>query len=145
MQDFLKLRVIAQARVVLRLAYKVTDTFPATERFVVVPQMRRAAWGIGSNIAEGCGRSSLPAYRVALDRAMGEASELRFQCIGARDLELGDRSLVEQLQVETERLMRMLAKLIVSVRGRAASHASGNNEGLTRQRNQKTRPRPRGS
>ena len=133
MQDILKLRVIAQARVVLQHAYRATESFPAEEKFGVTAQMRRAAWSIGSNIAEGCGRSSYRAFRVSLDRAMGEASELRFQCIGCRDLNLGDGALVDMLMAETIRAMKMLSRLIVSVRRRDSRAGARDEEGLERQ------------
>jgi four helix bundle protein len=132
MQDILKLRVIAQARVVLRLAYRTTATFPVEERYVATSQMRRSAWGIGSNIAEGCGRSSYRALRVSLDRAMGEASELRLQCLGCQDLELGDQRLVNGLLAETNREMKMLANFIVDTRRRSYRAGRRDNEGMQR-------------
>jgi four helix bundle protein len=132
MQDIFKLRVIAQARVVLRLAYRATERFPPEEKFGITSQMRRAAWGIGSNIAEGCGRSSYRAFRVSLDRALAEASELRFQCIGSQDLNLGDSELVVELLKETIREMKMLSTLIVDVRRRASCRSRADDEGLDR-------------
>src|SRR4051812_35548873 len=110
MQDFLRLRVIAQARVILRLTYRTTASFPREERYGVTAQMRSAAFGIGSNIAEGCGRSSHAALRLALDRSMGECSELQFQCIGCQDVEVGNHDELERLGEEAIRGKKMLAK-----------------------------------
>lgn len=106
MQDFRKLRVSDQARVVLKLTYQVTDRFPPAERFITAQQMRRAALAIGSNIAEGCGRSSYAAFRVSLDRAAGEGSELEYQCSAARDLGLCESDRIDQLLQEVVRLRK---------------------------------------
>jgi four helix bundle protein len=118
MQDFRRLRVIRGAREVLVLAYRVTAAFPRAERFGFVSQMRRSALGIGSNIAEGCGRSSNAAFRVSLDRAMGETSELEFQCVAAGDLGLGNSRDLDRLMDAVIREKMSLASLIVSVRKR---------------------------
>ena len=118
MQDIRKVRCIAQARVVLKLAYATTRSFPAEERYGITSQMRRSAFGIGSNIAEGCGRSSHAALRVSLDRAMAEASELEFQCLGCQDIEIGDYAELDRLMEEVIRGKKMMACWIVYLRRR---------------------------
>jgi four helix bundle protein len=118
MQDIRKVRTIAQARVILKLTYKTTRSFPPEERYGITAQMRSAAFGIGSNIAEGCGRSSHAALRVSLDRAMGECSELEYQCLGCQDVEIGDYDQLERVIAETISGKKMLAKWIVYLRRR---------------------------
>lgn len=44
------------ARQLVIAVYRATNGFPASERFGLASQMRRAAVSIGSNIAEGAGR-----------------------------------------------------------------------------------------
>ena len=118
MQDFRKLHVMPFVRRLIVLTYRTTKSFPREERFGVVAQMRKAAWSIGANIAEGCGRSSNAAFRAGLDRAKGESSELEFHCEASLDMEFGIRAEVEHLLAETIRVSKMLAKLIVVVRQR---------------------------
>lgn len=118
MQNAKNLVLTGYVRKLIVLTYQATARFPNAEHFGLGRQMRRAAISIGSNIAEGCRRSTDASFRRSLDIAMGEASELEFQCIVAADLKLGEREEVEHLTGEAERVKRMLARLIVALRGR---------------------------
>lgn len=144
MQDFRKLQVIDYVRALIVLTYRVTETFPKSELYGMVSQMRRAAVGIGSNIAEGCGRSSNAAFRVALDRASGEGSELEFQCVVCLDVGLGGVADVQRLLKATVRVRKMLTRLIIAVRKR---HLDDDDEGRRPARSQRpnapTSQRPR--
>lgn len=66
--------------------YKVTKEFPKDEQFSLTNQIRRAAVSIGSNIAEGAGRSSLKDYRQFLYNALGSSKEVEYQLLIAKDL-----------------------------------------------------------
>lgn len=51
--------------------YRLTTSFPTSERYGLTDQMRRAAVSVGSNIAEGAGRSgdrefALRAHRLRI-------------------------------------------------------------------------------
>ena len=82
---------------VATLTYAVTRRFPPSEQLGLVPQMRRAAVSIGSNITEGCGRSSEKQFFSFLQIAMGSASELEFQCRLAQQLEFATASELAEL------------------------------------------------
>ena len=103
---------------VAELTYRVTSQLPISERVGLYAQMRRSSVSIGSNISEGCGRSSDAQFCSFLQIAMGSACELEFQTRLARRLSLappGDLQLLEDAITATK---RMLAKLTVSVRAR---------------------------
>ena len=103
---------------VAKLAYAVTNQFPAGERQGLIPQMRRAAVSIGSNITEGCGRSSERQFLSFLQIAMGSACELEFQCRLAQSLELAPAGELTELLAAVQQSKRMLAKLTVNIRDR---------------------------
>src|SRR5262245_33900531 len=60
--------------------YDVTDLFPASERFGLIQQMRKAAVSIPSNIAEGS-RHRTAGYISRVIISLGEHAELETQAI----------------------------------------------------------------
>src|SRR4030042_2949164 len=67
--------------------YKLTAKFPKSEIYGLVNQMRRAAVGIPSNIAEGYKRQYLPEYIQFLSVANSSAAELETQVVISSKLE----------------------------------------------------------
>ena len=59
--------------------YKLTETFPKSEIYGLVSQMRRAAVSVPSNIAEGAARNSNKEFAQFLNIAGGSLSELDTQ------------------------------------------------------------------
>ena len=113
------LRVTAHARSLAADIYRPTAIFPVSERYGLTAQMRRAAVSIGSNITEGCGRSSERQFLSFLQIAMGSACELEFQCRLAQALELAASNDLAELLRAIQQCKRMLAKLSVNIRERA--------------------------
>ncbi|MDP2726984.1 MAG: four helix bundle protein [Dehalococcoidia bacterium] len=66
--------------------YKATGTFPSTEAYGLVSQMRRAAVSIPANIAEGYNRQHRKEYVQFLSVARGSLAELETYLLLARDL-----------------------------------------------------------
>jgi four helix bundle protein len=91
--------------------YRLTATFPESERFGLVSQMRRAAISIASNIAEGYGRTTKGEYLQFLGHARGSNCELQTQLTFAEGLGLGSKELYEnseRLSADTSRLLNAL-------------------------------------
>jgi len=104
-QDFRKLRVWAGAHELALVVYRLTSGFPASERYTLANQMRRAAVSVCSNIAEGASRSGDKEFARFLAVAIGSLSELHAQSIIARDLEYlrTDDYAVVELRVDALR------------------------------------------
>lgn len=103
--------------VVAEATYRVTREFPPDERWGLVSQMRRAAVSIGSNIAEGCGRSTNPQFVAFLQIAMGSASELEYQARLSLRLNLSSGELLNDLITKITSAKGMLGKLPATQRG----------------------------
>ncbi|MGH8025896.1 MAG: four helix bundle protein [Pseudoxanthomonas sp.] len=99
----------------MRLArdiYRVSASFPDSERFGLTAQIRRCAVSVPSNIAEGAGRGTPKEYARHLRIARGSLMELDTQLWIARDLGFIDNtSEVNQL---IQRIAAMLNALISS-------------------------------
>jgi four helix bundle protein len=67
--------------------YPVTTSLPASEKFGLTSQIRRAAVSIPSNIAEGQGRKSIKEFRQFLVVSLGSVAELEPQWILAKAIE----------------------------------------------------------
>lgn len=119
MKSFHDLHIAQHARKLAVLTYEVTARFPAEERYGLTSQMRRAAVGIGSNIAEGCGRYGDRELVRFARMASGSTSELEFQSLLAADLRLSDPEACHSLERAAQVQRMMLAKYIVSIRSQS--------------------------
>jgi four helix bundle protein len=99
-----------------QMVYKVTNTFPAEEKFGLVSQMRRAAVSIPCNIAEGAARQGMKEFKNFLSMAQGSLSELDTQLELALLLEYIERGKAEELSGLLLRVDKMLTGLIRSIR-----------------------------
>lgn len=116
MQDYTKLSVWQKAHALTLSIYNLTAVFPRSETFGITSQMRRAAFSIPANIAEGCGRGTNRELRQFLYIAVGSASELDYYLLLARDLRLIPPKQFAVLNPRIMEVRRMLAGLIESVK-----------------------------
>jgi four helix bundle protein len=96
--------------------YRITKRFPTDERFVLVPQMRRCAISIPSNIAEGQGRSNTKEFLSFLSIARGSLRELETQLTIAVRLKYVSREEALPLWETLQRIAQMLPKLMDALR-----------------------------
>jgi len=107
--SFTDLDVWKRAHQATLAVYKITKSFPSDERFGLTQQMRKAAFSIPANIAEGFGR------RQPRDKAhfyvisKGSLEELRYYLILARDLGyMADSNELAGLLDDTARMLNRL-------------------------------------
>jgi four helix bundle protein len=92
--------------------YKATERFPREEKFGLTSQVRRAAFSIPTNIAEGAARRSSREFVYFLSNAQGSASEVETELLIANRLGyLGD-STFSELRSSHDDIGRMLIGLI---------------------------------
>jgi four helix bundle protein len=116
MQSFRNLKVWEKAHLLTLNVYKASRVFPREELYGLTSQMRRSSASIGANIAEGCcrkGDTELGRFRQI---AMGSASELEYQLLLARDLEMIKSLDFQRLSGEVIEIKKMLAALIHKLR-----------------------------
>ena len=103
---------------VLRI-YQATGLFPKEERFGLVSQLRRAAYSVPANIAEGFGRRHTRELLQALAIANGSLEELRYFLLLGKDLHYTSTETYAELEREAHALGQMLTALARSLKKRA--------------------------
>lgn len=116
MSDYKELKVWQRAHEFVLKIYRITSTFPASEQFGLVSQLRRAAYSIPTNIAEGQGRLHRKEYLHFLNVARGSANETEYLIILCRDLGYISNRETEKLLKELSTIAKMLNGLIKSIR-----------------------------
>jgi four helix bundle protein len=77
--DYRRLEVWRRADDLTVEVYKLTERFPTSEQFELTSQIRRAAYSIPTNIAEGAGRRSNRDFARFIDISIGSSTELEYQ------------------------------------------------------------------
>ena len=95
-QKYTELEVWKHARVLASHTYELTSSFPKSEQFGIVSQIRRCFVSVPSNIAEGCGRQYKKETVHFLSIARGSLYELETQLFISKDL-----SYITEVQLST--------------------------------------------
>ena len=116
MQNHRKLEIYLVAKQLALQVYGVAAQLPGTERYELARQLRTAAVSVGSNIAEGCGRSTRPDFARFLDDALGSANEVEFQLELCLESGLAPPAESARAAETARRVQRMLTRLIIKIR-----------------------------
>ena len=117
MRDHTKLKVFDLADQLAIRTYHHTACFPASERYGLQSQIRRAAVSIPANIVEGCARSTQGEYTRFLEIAYGSARELQYEISLSGRLGYLDNEAAGILQLECTSVCKALNALVRTLRG----------------------------
>lgn len=92
--------------------YRITRDFPKSEQFSLVPQLRRAASSVTSNIAEGYGRSSEKDREHFFVMASGSIYEIKSQLLLAKDLNYLDDDSFKEIAAQANTAHKLLHGLL---------------------------------
>ena len=118
MRDVRKYEVFKRADALVVEIYKLTAAFPNSELFALTSQMRRAAYSIPMNLAEGAARASAKEFAQFINVAVGSCEELRYQIHLATALGYISVETACKLDSDYEEVKKMLAGLLARVAGR---------------------------
>jgi len=110
-QSYRDLRVWKTAVELALEVYRITESFPQSERFGLTSQLRRAAVSIASNIAEGHGRSSRGEFRNFLSIARGSAIEVEMQLYLAEQIGYVQSPVLNKARDHCDGISRMITNL----------------------------------
>lgn len=92
--------------------YRITATFPDSEKYSLISQMRRSAVSIPSNIAEGKYRSSKKDFKQFIRIAFGSGAELETQIEIVKRLPFGSKLRLSKIDSLLLEVMKMLNAMI---------------------------------
>jgi four helix bundle protein len=96
--------------------YAVTATFPESEKFNLVSQLRRASTSVATNIVEGHDRSTKNDFIRFLYISRGSLEEVRYLMFLAMELNFIEQEHYTKIEMQFSELSIMLNKLIKSLK-----------------------------
>jgi four helix bundle protein len=115
MRNFRNWEVYSNAKQLSVAVYQLTSSFPDSEKFGLVSQMRRASVSILANIAEGAGRNTEKEFKQFLFISLGSAFEVEALLDIAKEINFVDDSkqieILEMLQIVQKQLNAFITKL----------------------------------
>jgi four helix bundle protein len=116
-RSFRDLKVWGKAHELVIAIYRLSSQFPKHELFALSAQMRRAAFSIPANIAEGFRRRGRADKARFLNIAEGSIEECRYYLILTADLGYGN---TDEAMSQLEEVSRMLHAYSTTLRSRAS-------------------------
>ena len=117
MRNYRKYDVWEKSHQLVLFVYKdLLPCFPKSEQYDLASQMKRAAYSISMNIAEGCGRNSDKDFVRFLDIALGSIHELEYVALLSFDLKYFDAQKHKDLLLKLDEVKAKLINLIKAIR-----------------------------
>lgn len=110
--NFKKLKIWQDGIELVRDNYKLTKTFPDSERFNLISQMNRCAVSIPSNISEGSSKGTDKHFKTYLESSLGSAFEWETQLIVSYNENYLDKNKFEELENKILQLQKMIGSFI---------------------------------
>ena len=127
MQNYKNIKVWQKAHELALSVYKTVESFPQYETFGLSSQMRRSAYSIPTNIAEGAGRKSNADFANFLHIALGSANEIDYQLLLAKDLGYLDEEKYQNFDKMINEIKAMLISFINVVKNNDLQQKKNNN------------------
>jgi four helix bundle protein len=112
MQDYRQLKVWEKAHSFALEVHRVSGKFSRQSGVALISQLRRAAFSIPTNIAEGAARTSDLEFRRFLRIAMASATEADYHLLVAMETKELDPRTYDDLAARGVEIRRMLGGLI---------------------------------
>ena len=116
MQNYKDLKVWEKAHQFTLMVYETSKHFPKEELYGLTNQLRRSAYSIPANIAEGCGKNTKADFANFLNIALGSANESEYFILLTKDLAYINTEKFETLSKLINEIKAMLIALIAKVR-----------------------------
>jgi four helix bundle protein len=116
MRNFKELKIWQKGFDIAVETFRLTASFPISEKFGLTSQLTRAAVSIPSNVAEGSSRKSEKDYHRFVEISLGSSFELETQLLIAKAVGLNENGGYENLLVNINEEQKMLASFMSSLK-----------------------------
>lgn len=110
--NFKKLKIWQESIQLISFSYKLTRSFPDSERYNLISQMNRCSVSIASNIAEGSSKSTDRHFKKYLEDSLGSAFEWETQLIVAYNEDFLDQERFDELENKILQIQKMIGAFI---------------------------------
>lgn len=110
-RQYEKLIVWKESHALCLVIYEITAKFPSEEKFGLVSQMRRSAYSVPTNLAEGNTRRSIKEKAHFTVISAASLDELHYQCVLALDLHYLKQETFDTLNDLIQRVGYLLERL----------------------------------
>ena len=117
-KGFEDLEAYQKARVLRRRVYRLTKLLPREERFILFPQMRKAALSVTNCIAEGHGSRSYRHNISYLYRSRGSVCELQDDFNTCEDEAYFKKEHLDDIREQAEKVLKLINGYIAYLKGR---------------------------
>jgi four helix bundle protein len=115
MMPYQKLTAWQAAHELVLVIYRATEGFPKHELYGLTSQLRRAAFSVAANIAEGVAKRGNGEFRRFLDMSIGSLSEISYGTLLAKDLGLLLPEQASEIESRREHASKLIWGLYKSV------------------------------
>ena len=123
MMPYERLTAWQAAHELVLAVYRSTEAFPKNEMYGLTSQLRRAAFSIAANIAEGAAKRGNGEFRRFLDIAIGSLSEVSYAIQLAKDLGIVQTEEAERLEAVRTKASKLTWGLYKSARRKTSATA----------------------
>jgi four helix bundle protein len=116
MKKFTGIRVWLRSHQLTVAIYKVSESFPSTERFGLTQQLRRAMASVPTNLAEGSKAESKDDFAHYINIAEKSLAEVQYLLILLRDIGILEAKKEAEFQKEAAGIARQLHAFREAVR-----------------------------
>ena len=116
MEPYERFKAWQHAHALFLAVRRAVATWPATERFELASQTRRAAWSVPANIVEGSALKGRKQFRAFLDRSYGSLAELGYALRTAKELGYITEDAHARLEAQRTETSKTLWGLMSSVK-----------------------------
>ncbi|NEU08944.1 four helix bundle protein [Flavihumibacter sp. R14] len=117
MRDYTKLEVWEKAHLMVLHVYQhILPNLPSHEKYDLYSQIKRAAYSVPLNIAEGAGRYTDKDFAHFLDNSLGSVHELEYACLLAKELNYFNEDIYIEIYQKISEVKAMIIGFIKAIR-----------------------------